>query len=268
MRPTEIVVYVILILIGCILILVGLLLSEKWGVVLLSIGASVVAASVVSIILRSVIGDPFTSLMESIKRATNTFASQLQESVTVLDRTSKTGLVSVWTQRIDLSIDIWIKKIKIARGRLDFLAYAMAFLPEYPDFVDILHERASAGCKVRILLANPEAGVVAQRSKEEKGEGSIASRIRTSITRLSPLLGVKGIEVRLHQTPLYCSIYRFDSEMFVTPHLYGVRGAAAPLLHFKEIHGGLFSRYEAHFQAIWDIAEELKQWPNEGAHFG
>lgn len=267
-RPAETMVYVILFLIGCTLILTGLLLSGKWGVVLLSVGASVVAASVVSIILRSVLGDPLAFLIKNIEGSTRTFTTRLQELVTVLDRASKTGLASVWTQRVDLPTDAWIERIKSAHSHLDFLAYAMAFLPEHPEFCDILRERASTGCKIRILLAGPKAEVVAQRNKEESGEGSIASRIWTTLTRLSVLLGTENVEIRTHQTPLYCSIYRFDSEMLVTLTLYGVRGAAAPLMQFKEIPGGLFSRYEAHFQAIWDIAEKLKERPGDSEYSG
>lgn len=114
------------------------------------------------------------------------------------------------------------------------------------------------GCQIRILLAEPNAEFVKKRNEEEKGEGSIESRVRTSLTRLNPVLDVNNIEIRLHDTPLYCSIYRFDSEMFVTPHLYGIRGAAAPLLCFKEIDRGIFSKYEMHFQEIWKIAKRIK----------
>jgi hypothetical protein len=41
---------------------------------------------------------------------------------------------------------------------------------------------------------------------------------------LEPLRGCDGLELRYQDVPLYDSVFRFDDEMFVTPHLYGTQG--------------------------------------------
>ncbi|HWI66369.1 MAG TPA: hypothetical protein VNT75_31450 [Symbiobacteriaceae bacterium] len=61
----------------------------------------------------------------------------------------------------------------------------------------------------------------------------------------------------MREGPLYCSIYRFDAEMMVTPHLYGTKGDAAPLLWFKQTPDGLFDKYQQHFEQVWERARKL-----------
>ncbi|WP_164472879.1 hypothetical protein [Cohnella candidum] len=109
------------------------------------------------------------------------------------------------------------------------------------------------------MLGDPKSNAVKERNLEEKFEGSISSRIETSLARLSSLKNNKSIEIRLHCSPLYCSLYRFDDELFVTPHLYGLRGKSAPLFLFKRTEEGLFYSYEKHFDDIWGTAE-VKKW--------
>jgi hypothetical protein len=40
--------------------------------------------------------------------------------------------------------------------------------------------------------------------------------------------------------------------MFVTPHLYGLHGSKAPLLHLRQLESqGIFANFAAHFEAVW-----------------
>jgi hypothetical protein len=40
--------------------------------------------------------------------------------------------------------------------------------------------------------------------------------------------------------------------MFVTPHLYGLHGSRAPLLHLRRLGpDGIFANFAAHFEAVW-----------------
>ncbi|OLB77090.1 MAG: hypothetical protein AUI14_17235 [Actinobacteria bacterium 13_2_20CM_2_71_6] len=68
-----------------------------------------------------------------------------------------------------------------------------------------------------------------------------------------------NFELRLQDVPLYNSVFRFDDDMFVTPHLYATPGASAPLLHLRKLGtGGLFSRFADHFDAIWATTTPLR----------
>ena len=61
--------------------------------------------------------------------------------------------------------------------------------------------------------------------------------------------------IRLHDTTLYNSIFRFDNDMLVNTHVYGLPAAHAPVMHLRRLDGGeLFDIYEGSFQAVWDVA--------------
>jgi hypothetical protein len=54
---------------------------------------------------------------------------------------------------------------------------------------------------------------------------------------------------------MYNSLFRFDDDMFVTPHLYGTPGYSAPLLHVRRLGpDGVFANFAEHFEAIWATA--------------
>ena len=67
-----------------------------------------------------------------------------------------------------------------------------------------------------------------------------------------PLLDVA--EVRLHDTPLYNSIYRFDSEMLVNVHAYGLLAAYTPVFHLRRVDGQWFETYIESYERIWAAA--------------
>jgi hypothetical protein len=59
------------------------------------------------------------------------------------------------------------------------------------------------------------------RGQEEHiGEG-MAARIRLSLAYLQEAIGTPGMELQLHATTLYNSIYRLDADMLVNSHAYG-----------------------------------------------
>ncbi len=54
---------------------------------------------------------------------------------------------------------------------------------------------------------------------------------------------------------LYNSIYRFDDEMIVNPHVYGKMASHAPALHLRRLSAGtLFTTYQDSFNAVWAAA--------------
>jgi hypothetical protein len=168
-------------------------------------------------------------------------------------------VVTVWAHRADAPKTRWWAIFSGAETRIDLLGYAMQFLPEDHSRLDrLLIDKAAAGCQVRIALANPASPYVAERDQEEGLGGTFADRIRTTIDHFRPLFGVEGIDLRFHQTRMYNSVFRGDDEMFVTPHLYGLKGYRAPLLHIRRTtDDGLFDGFLAHFERIWALTEPI-----------
>jgi hypothetical protein len=92
-----------------------------------------------------------------------------------------------------------------------------------------------------------------QRSIDEGiGEHTIAAKIDHALAFFSGLADAPGVEIRTHGAVLYNSIYRFDDEMIVNPHVYGKVAPHAPALHLRRLSAGdLFTTYEDSFTAVW-----------------
>jgi hypothetical protein len=103
-----------------------------------------------------------------------------------------------------------------------------------------------------LALGDATSEAVRQRGEDERfGEG-IESRVTLAIKHLDPIRRGSGVEIRLHQTTLYNSIYRFDDQLLVNTHLWGVNAYEAPLLHLRRAQGGkLFDVYARNLEQIW-----------------
>lgn len=57
---------------------------------------------------------------------------------------------------------------------------------------------------------------------------------------------------------MYNSLFRGDDEMFVTPHLYALKGYRAPIfcLH-RAFDDGIFDNFVAHFERLWVKTEPI-----------
>lgn len=163
-------------------------------------------------------------------------------------------LVAAYPFRADVDVAHWWSMIKKARQQIDLLGYTLYFLPQqHPQLISVLREKCAAGCTVRLVLADPESQYVRLRELEERDPITLTARIETSLRSFAPLVeDCQGAELRYQDAPLYSSVFRFDDEMFVTPHLYATPGHRAPLLHLRRLGpNGLFSRFAAHFESIW-----------------
>jgi hypothetical protein len=61
-----------------------------------------------------------------------------------------------------------------------------------------------------------------------------------------------GVELRLHDTILYNSIYRADDDLLINAHVYGRPAAHAPVLHLRRSRdNGMAATYIASFERAW-----------------
>ena len=166
---------------------------------------------------------------------------------------AESEVVQVYPHRAAVPADLWARMLKGAGERIDVLVYAGLFLSEQnARLLALLRARADAGAKVRMLLGDPECAAVAARGSEEGIGDAMAGKIRNVLVLYRPIADVPGIEVRLHATTLYNSVFRFDEEMFVNTHIYGVPAAHAPVLHLRKLSAGdLFDTYADSFEHIW-----------------
>jgi transcriptional regulator with XRE-family HTH domain len=170
-------------------------------------------------------------------------------------------VLRVYPHRGAVPPDCWYDYIVKAREHVDVLVYAGLFLSDVrADAAGLLQQKAEEGVPIRLLLGDPESEAVERRGAEEGVGEAMAARIRLSMSYLGPAFGVRGVEVRLHATTLYNSIFRFDDDVLVNTHAYGAVAAKSPVMHVRRIAGGrLFGHYMASFERVWGEAEPLAE---------
>jgi hypothetical protein len=168
-------------------------------------------------------------------------------------------VVRVYPDRGAVPSRSWYESIASAREQVDILVYAGLFLSDgRADLPTLLRDKAEEGVTIRVLLGDPDSDAVARRGAEEGVGDAMAARIHLSMTYMQPAFGVPGLEVRLHETTLYNSLFRFDDDLLVNMHVYGAVAAKSPVMHVRRITGGrLFPHYMASFERVWEEARAL-----------
>ena len=179
---------------------------------------------------------------------------------------AQSELVQIYPRRAAVPVELWQRLLTTPTQQVSILVYAGLFLPEqHPRLISILRERVEAGAKVRILLGDPDSPEIAQRGAEEGIGNAISAKIRNVLTWYDKLREVDGVSLGLHSTTLYNSIYQFDDEMLVNPHVFGFPAAHSPTLHLRRLGSGdLFNLYADSFDRIWSMAKPA--WPQREAH--
>lgn len=55
------------------------------------------------------------------------------------------------------------------------------------------------------------------------------------------------------------SVFRFDDQMIVTPHVFRAHGYQHPTLHLRRLSPyGIFETFAEQFQQIWDTVREVE----------
>ena len=180
----------------------------------------------------------------------------------VTDRTAlaRAELVNIWPRRGDVPAHLWDELLRRAGRSVDLLAFAGLFLTEeHPQWLPMLRAKAEDGVRVRLLLGDPEGRQLAARDEEQAIGGAVAGRVGAVLAAYRPL--VDAAAIRLHDTPLYNSLYRFDDELLVNVHVYGLLAAHTPTLHLRRVDGAYFHTYVESFERVWSSARPLEVEP-------
>jgi hypothetical protein len=169
------------------------------------------------------------------------------------DNAAPGEIVATYPYRSNFSTESWWQLIDAATKQIDLLGYTLYFLPlDHPRLIPALIEKCRAGCRVRAVIANPQSEHVARRDAEEDQPITLVARISTSLKYFRELHELNNFEMRYQDLPLYNSLFRFDDQMLVTPHLHATPGTSAPMLRLRRLGpAGMFSRFAGHFESVW-----------------
>lgn len=140
--------------------------------------------------------------------------------------------VDAYAHATDLGTTTTETLITTATGQIDLLDDTLHRLLTRPGVAVLLIAKASHGCRVRLLVAEPRPC-------------------------LTPLLGQDGLEIRAVDPTEHRAIHRIDEQMLVHLTLTGENDQPPPLLHLRQdTAAGLFDRFAAHYDDAWDNASE------------
>ncbi len=166
---------------------------------------------------------------------------------------------AVYPHRWSVARETWRSVFESAEREIGILAYSALFLAEDAGILHIFADKASEGVAVRIALGDPDSPNVAGRGTEEGIGDAMAAKIRNALALYRPLSDAQGVQLRLHQTVLYNSIYRSDGELLVNQHVYGMPAANAPIFHLRRSQrADMFTAYLDSFERVWESATPAK----------
>jgi hypothetical protein len=166
-------------------------------------------------------------------------------------------LVRLYPDRASVPREVWLRLMRDATAHLDVLVFSGTFYAQtQPRIASMITDAAGRGVDVRLCFGDPTCEAVATRDQEERLGGTLAHKIRSSLTYYRPLADVSGCEMRLHSTTLYASLFRYDDEILANPHAFGEPASANPTLHLRRLDGGpVAEHYIACFERVWDSAK-------------
>ncbi|MFF0271970.1 XRE family transcriptional regulator [Streptomyces sp. NPDC004330] len=170
-------------------------------------------------------------------------------------------IVRTYPYRSACPSTVWAELTAAAEGELLFAGYTNYFLwTQIPAFAGLIRRKAESGCRVRFLLGDPDGAVTRQREVIEDVPLSVSTRIRITLDELARIGPVEGVQARFSAAEdavnhVSLSVFRFDEQALVTPHLARLVGHDSPLLHLRRHEeGGMFDRFAEHAEELWERA--------------
>ena len=175
---------------------------------------------------------------------------------------NRSELLEIFPDRASVPRELWFRLMTGAQENIEVLVFSGTFFAQtQPRVAAMIANAVQRGVSVRLCFGDPNSSAVEIRDREERLGGTLAAKIRSSLTYYRPLAAMEGCELRLHSTTLYTSLFRYDDEILVNPHAYGEPASANPTFQFRKLDGGvLASHYMTSFERVW-----LEAAPWDGA---
>ena len=172
---------------------------------------------------------------------------------------SESEIVTVYPHRWAMPRELIGQLFGDAEEEIGILVYSGFFLTDDGGLRALLARKAREGVEVRILLGDPASAAVILRDQEEELAGDFPGKVRNAIRNLRGLSEEDGVEIRLHDTTLYNSLYRADEQLLVNCHILGTAAESAPVLHLRQVHGGdMVKTYLQSFERVWAASRPME----------
>ncbi|MFF7407823.1 hypothetical protein [Streptomyces lydicus] len=170
----------------------------------------------------------------------------------------KTGhdreIIAAYPFRSAAPTSLWASLIDGASQTLVFAGYTNYFLwQQHPRLGARLAAKAEHGTRVRFLVGDPDSEVTTKREEVEGVPLTVSTRIKITLDALSKMGPHDGVEARFSDQHIALSVFMFDDQMLVTPHIASLLGDESPMLHLRRLEDdGLYDRFASHVAALWE----------------
>lgn len=173
-------------------------------------------------------------------------------------------IIAVYPYRSACPTSTWAQLVADTKADLLLSGFTNYFLwLEQPDFAATLRAKAESGCRVRFLVGDPNGATTRARESIEDTSLTVSTRIRITLENLAKLREVPGIEARFSAAEdatdhVSLSVFRFDGDALVTPHLARSVGHDSPMMHLRRREpSGMFDRFVEHAEELWERGQSI-----------
>lgn len=207
---------------------------SKYETIMLSIGTSIIAASIVS----------FLDMLRG---------EMVQEVYQNVEEIIISGGIDRIYKRRDL--DEYNDLVNQSKKSIDITGYSLRGFYESNKEVLIEKCKENKDFIVRILLVDPDSQFSIKRDIEENEEGSkLFKETYNNLIKWSKK--VDNIQIRLLDAPLSDMLYRIDDVMYTGPYFYKTSSKETYTNKLKK-KGWLFEAYQNNFDRMWKDAKNV-----------
>jgi hypothetical protein len=164
----------------------------------------------------------------------------------------------VYPHRWAIPREVWKRFFESAEHEIAVLAYSALFLAEDAGILAIIADRARNGVRVQLALGDPESANVALRGQEEGIGDAMPAKVRNALALYRAALKGENVEIRMHETVLYNSLYRTDDKLMVNQHTYGLPAAHSPVFCYRATNDtDMLTAYLTTFERIWPTSRRV-----------
>ena len=166
----------------------------------------------------------------------------------------------LYQSRAHVPVHLWLGLFGDAHEQIDICVYGGTFLFDtVPGFLALARSAVHRGAILRFIAGDPASHAVAERGREERIEHSLSERCRMTLRRLEPIADEPNVDIRVHSTTLYASMFRADTTMVVNPHAYGAPASDNPAFVIRRDTGeAVWETYAASFERIWSTSRHYQ----------
>lgn len=220
-------------LVGVIVVTMSVLLNDKVSgkTIFLSIGTSIIAASIVA----------FLDMLR--EEGVRGYDEKINDIIII------GGLENIYKRR---DLDEYNDLIYNAKKSIDITGYSLRGF--YESNKDIILKKCNENKNflVRIILVDPKSQFSISRDIEENEQGSqLFFETFNNLIRWSKK--TDNIQIKLINAPLSNMIYRIDDVMYTGPYFYRT-SSKETYTNRLNYNGWLYKAYQENFNKLWDEA--------------